>query len=618
MRLDKCLLSVMAGCLLTFSSYLKAENVTIDGKSYQMDRLIERQIGPGTTYLRLRFPEIPLNVNMVITDMTNEYVRVENSVANESAKGTEKIVSAASRLSAPGHKAIAGQNANFWAVSSQSPDGKLFSSQTRNVSIRNGKMVTECNMSSEMAFGGPLQVTGLMSVSPDKEVYIDYCLPSVVLRINNGIALYTVSQCNKGVHPDEIGIYNSFYGAETKFRPISSELDASGFYQLADGGDATEVILDLAEGEEWIGGRFINFTVKEIRNDAGTGTLGTHDLAIVGRGNGRIKLANVKVGDTVSLKYAFQFSPSSSPVYPLVETAIGGNLLMMRDSEVLSLCGASDYDSMTYSRSLYGTSDDHKTLYMMVIDKSTDPIYGKSAGLSTAKAAQIARHFGCTNMMQCDGGGSAELYVTDAIVNKTTESTPRAVANCLMVFDDSPVDTEVSRVEIDYPGDVISLPLGATFTPELLLYNHYGSLLGIVSSDYALKCSDGVGVVEGNTLKASSIPAFGTLTVTYGDKSVTRQVSVGGALSAIGSVTSDSDEGVLTLIPSVVSSGWPVKIECPLMSEIEIYSLTGQLIFRQSLDDVDSHMINSPLTPGMYIVTAVSSKGRFSTRLYVG
>ena len=104
---------MLAGFCLTSAFSADAENVLIDGKTYQMDRLIERQIGPGTTYLRLRFPEIPLNINMVIADMTNEYVRVENSVAKESAKGVEGIATAATRLSTSGHKAIAGRNANF-------------------------------------------------------------------------------------------------------------------------------------------------------------------------------------------------------------------------------------------------------------------------------------------------------------------------------------------------------------------------------------------------------------------------------------------------------------------------------------------------------------------------
>ena len=616
MKFNKCLISGLAGAISMIAPGLRAENVTIDGKSYQIDRLIERQIGPGTTYLRLRLPEIPLNVNMVIADMTNEHVRVENSVANESAKGTEKIVSAASRLSSLGHKAIAGQNANFWAVSSQAPDGKLFSSQTRNASIRNGKIVTECNMGAEMAFGGPLTVTGLMGISPEKEVYVDYCQPSMVMRINNGIALYTVSQCNKGVHPDEIGIYNSFYGADRAFRPISSTL-ANGFYQLAPGGDATEVILDLAEGETWMGGRFINFIVKEVRTDAGTGTLGDHDLAIVGRGNGKVKLANVKVGDKVSLKYAFQFSPSASPAYPMVETAIGGNLLMMREGEVLSRCSVADYDSMTYPRSLYGTSDDHKTLYMMVIDKSTDPVYGKSAGLSTAKAAQLARHFGCTYMMQCDGGGSAEMFVTDKIVNKTTESTPRAVANCLMVFDNSPADTEVARVAFDTPEEIISLPVGATFTPELLVYNEYGSLLDILSSGYTLTCSEGLGTVSGCTLSAASSPVCGTITATYEGKSVTCQVSVGGATSAIGSIGIDSSAATLKATPSQVSAGASVKLEGASISMVEIHNVAGQLMSRLTFDETDSCTIAAPMTPGLYIITATSGAGRSSTRLLV-
>ena len=529
MKLKKLLFS---GAVLALCGQAWAEDVMIDNKAYQMDRLIERQIGPGTKYLRLRFPDIPLNVNMVIVDMNNEYVGVENSVAKESAKGTELISTAATRQTTAGHKAIAGQNANFWAVSSQAPDGKMFSSVTRNASISNGKMVTECNMSKEMAFGGPVTTTGLMAISPDKEVFVNLCQPSVSVRINDGIALYTVAQCNKGVHPDEIGMYNSFYGTSKAFQPISAELSGT-FYQAAEGGDAIEVLLDLAEGQEWMGGQFIDFIVKEVRDNAGTGTLGDHDLALVGRGNGHTKLANVKVGDKVSLKYAFQFSPKTNPEYPLVETAIGGNLVTMVDGEVRSQCNSADYDSMTYPRSLYGTSADRKTLYMMVIDKSTDPVYGKSAGLNTAKASQIARHFGCSNMMQCDGGGSAELYVTKAIVNKTTESTPRAVANCLMVFDNAPEDNTTAEVRVDTPDEVISLPVGGSLTPAILLYNQYGSLLGSKSGGYTLRCSEGLGKITGTTLTASSTPVYGYITVECDGVKCTHAVSVGGAVSGI-------------------------------------------------------------------------------------
>lgn len=562
---------MLAGFCLTSAFSADAENVLIDGKTYQMDRLIERQIGPGTTYLRLRFPEIPLNINMVIADMTNEYVRVENSVAKESAKGVEGIATAATRLSTSGHKAIAGQNANFWAVSSQAPDGKMFGSQTRNASIRNGKMVTECNMGPEMPFGGPVDVTGIMGITPDKDIYVDFCQPSVIVRINNGIALYTVNQCNKGIHPDEIGMYNSFYGKTKAFQPIAPERDSKGYYQAAAAGDGIEVLLDLAEGETWMGGRFIDFVVKEIRDNAGTGTLGEHDLALVGRGNGRTKLANAKVGDKVSLKYAFKFSPKTTPEYPLIETAIGGNLLTMCNGEVMGRCNVADYDRTTYPRSLYGTSADHKTLYMMVIDKSTDPVYGKSAGLNTAKASQIARHFGCSNMLQCDGGGSAELYVTDKVINKTTEANPRAVANCLMVFDNAPEDTEVAELRIDTPEEVLQVPVDGTLNPTVLVYNKYGSLIKTMPNGYLLTCSEGLGRVEASKLIASSTPVFGTITVSYGGKTVTHQVSVGGAVSGIEDVVAGtvvSDDRTYNL----------QGIECDDMQTPGIYIRNGEKI----------------------------------------
>lgn len=596
---------IAAVALLLFSpAVAKAEIVDIDGKTYQMDRLIERQIAPGTTYLRLQFPEIPLNVNMVIADLNNEYLGVENSVANESAKGVEKIANAVSRLSQEGHKAIAGQNANFWAVSSQAPDGILFSSQTRNASIRNGKMVTECNMSAEIPFGGPVSVTGILGITPDKEVYVDYCRPSVAVRINDGIALYTVNQCNKGVHPNEIGMYNSFYGSSKAFQPIAAELNSSGYYQLDEANDAIEVLLDIAENQEWMGGKFIDFVVKEIREDAGTGTLGQYDLALVGRGNGRTKLARAKVGDKVSLKYSFEFNPSGESIYPLIDTSIGGNLLMMRNGEVLTQCKVADYDSTTYPRSLYGTSSDHKTLYMMVIDKSTDPTYGRSAGLSTWQASQIARHFGCTNMLQCDGGGSAQLYVTDKVVNKTTESTPRAVANCLLLFDNSPADNEIAYLKIDYPEEVIELELGATFTPKILAYNQYGSLLDIIYGDFEITCSEGLGSGSGITFTASSTPQFGTITVTYQGKTVTHKVSVGGAVDGLSDVKVEAQ--TLKIMPSVVAPGETVRIESVENAKISVFNMLGQKI----IDSKPIDSFSAPFSRGLYIVTDKSATAK--------
>ena len=85
-------------------------------------------------------------------------------------------------------------------------------------------------------------------------------------------------------------------------------------------------------------------------------------------------------------------------------------LLVMRNGELTEHNYNEDYNSMVYSRTAYGCSEDGKTLYMIVIDKSTDPVYGKSAGCPTSVMCEIAKHFGCWNMSNFDAGGSAEMH----------------------------------------------------------------------------------------------------------------------------------------------------------------------------------------------------------------
>ena len=90
---------------------LSAETLTMTNRSgaaqeFEMQRLIERQIGPGTMYTRIRIPDFPLNVNVVTVDLTNPYNRIETTVAGEKAKGTELLVKAAQRQDYEGHRAL--------------------------------------------------------------------------------------------------------------------------------------------------------------------------------------------------------------------------------------------------------------------------------------------------------------------------------------------------------------------------------------------------------------------------------------------------------------------------------------------------------------------------------
>lgn len=585
---------LISSFLVPFLAY--SEQISIGGKEYECQRIIERKIAPGTTYLRLRLPDYPLNVNMVMVDLNNKYNRIETTVANESAKGTESLVKAASRLTTPAHRPVAAANANFWIVGGQN-EYPLYSGITRNASVRNGKMVTESNQFQEKWDKGTSR-TGVVSISYDKVLNIDYCTSSITFTKKGGKAV-EIHQCNKGFRSGEYCMYNSFYGADREFMPVKV---VDKIYTLDEANDATEVLLDIKPGQEWTGGKDILFEVKEVRKNAGHGTLGNHDLAIVGRETGSTANLDLAPGDEIALKYRWTYT---GLLMPVVEQAIGGNALVMRHGVLTEHNYNEDYNSTIYSRTGYGCSKDGKTLYMIVIDKSTDPVYGKSAGCSTAAMSEIALHFGCWNLSNFDAGGSAELMIDTEIINKTTEATPRNVANGWMVFSTAPEDNTITSIEFDHPQ--ISLETGESFTPTILAYNQYEDLVNKNLTGFTLSCSPEIGSCSGNVFVASSQPAYGTLTATYGNISVSKNVSVGGAVSSVREIVGDID---IIFSSKIAKRGetFNVKSNNFNIKHVDLLNQNGISVISIPCDDT-SVSLKTPEQTGIYIARVVLSNG---------
>ncbi len=500
------------------------ETVTLGGTDYDCQRLIDREIGPGIRHMRFRLPAYPLNINVLQVDLNNPYNDIETTVANESSRGTESLVRAAERQSRPGHVAVGGANANFWIVATQ-PEENVYKGITRNASVRNGVIVTESNQHRDQWDGGTMR-TGVVSLSTDRTVYVDYCTSTIKVSAPN-MPAREIHQVNKGIHPDELAMYNSFYGANTAFLPICQ--DAGGKYQHDSEGDATEVILDFCEGSGWGSNTDIAMVVREVRLNAGKGTLGNHDAALVGRADNATALAALSVGDVVTINYSWTYNPGSAEeISPVVEQAVGGNALVMRGGELTAHNENEKYNSQVYSRTGYGCSPDGKTVYIIVIDKSTDPVYGASKGCNTAKMCEFARWLGCSHMANFDAGGSAEMFVNGKIENRTTEGNPRAVANGWLIYDVSPVGddaTTVTRLAFDAP--VLEAPIYGSFSPKVIAYNSYGSVVDYDYRDFTLSVSDGAGRCEGNMFYAGGTPCQATLTATTADGvSVSKTIDV--------------------------------------------------------------------------------------------
>lgn len=497
-----------------------AEQIELNGNPHEVNELISMSIGPGITYKRLRSETYPLNINMLIMDVTNPYNRLETTTANETCQGTESLVKAAQRQTTAEKRVLAGANANFWVVNTQEPYSPTLNGVGYGGSGRNGQMITETNMHSDQWNGGWKHM-GVIGIDVDKMLHIGNLYYRGYVK-HDKIGEPEIYQINKVVRDGEIGMYNSFYGSSKSFRPINQGTGSTGKpeWTIVEG-ESTEVLLDLVEGEKWKIGEQVKLKVAEVRTNAGTGTLGNHAAALVGRGDKRELLANLAVGDEVTIETNY-FDRNDRLVK--LDNFVAGNAAVMIDGELTKYNTTETYNSQVYSRTGYGMSADGKTLYVVVIDRSTDKTYGKSGGCPTRVMCELAKHYGCTDMVNCDAGGSAEMYYNGAIINTTTEGTPRAVSNGMFLYSIAPKDDNVTRLEF-YDVNLLA-PTYSSFSPQIIAYNQYGDVIDYDFKDYTLSCSEDLGSCEGNVFIAGGTAMTGPLTATFNGVSVSKDMTV--------------------------------------------------------------------------------------------
>jgi len=398
--------------------------------------------------------------------------------------------------------------------------------------MKDGKIITETNNFSDQweatENGNSPKRIGSVGISLDKKLYINRLRFGGIIS-NDKIGSCEIYQANKYHRENEYVIYNSFYGTSKKFQPAEQYTGDGGqqHFRVLEDSNSTEVMLTINEGQRWLAGRPMACTVQEVRTNAGRGTLGSYDLAIVGFGTAGTNLAKLAPGDQVSVYYAwytFNNSDYSPKEIPELEQLICGNAFVMEDGERNYRNFNEQYNYQIYSRCAYGASADGKMLYVIVIDKSTDPVYGQSKGCNTNDMCWIAKHYGVSNLSSMDAGGSAQLLVDRAIVNKTTESSPRAVANGWLLYSTAPTDNQIARLEFDAVN--LTCPPYSTFSPTILGYNQYGDLIDKDVKGYTLSCDPALGTCDGSEFTANGDPMTANLTATLNGVSVSKPLTI--------------------------------------------------------------------------------------------
>lgn len=524
--MKKSLLSLLAAVI---ALPMGAETIELNGKSHEIEELISRTVGPGITYKRIRSNTYPLNINLIMMDVTNPYNKMQTTTANETSQGTEALVKQAARQTTSEMRPIAGANANFWCVNTQEPYSPSLVGICYGGHAKNGEMITETNNTNDKWNGG-WKHTGIVGISPDRQLYAGHYFYKGYVKGKTLPKTRQINQINKVVRDEEIGLYNSFYGKSKAFRPVDQQANSKGVQEfVAVHGVSTEVLCDFADGQSWKIGEPVTMIVKEIRTNAGEGTLGTHTCALVGRGARATELAQLSVGDeiTIETNYYYQTTNDAGETEDhliQLDNFVAGNATVMIDGELTKYNTSETYNSQVYSRTGYGSSADGKTLYIIVIDKSNDPTYGQSGGCPTRVMCELAKHYGCVNMVNFDAGGSAMMYLNGEIINRTTEGTPRAVSNGMLCYSIAPKDDKVARLAFD---DItLQAPPYSTFQPRIIAYNQYDDVISYDFHGFELSCDAALGTCDGEYFVAGGTATTLPLTATYEGISVSKDMTI--------------------------------------------------------------------------------------------
>ena len=550
----------------------------IDGTTYHADTLVYYQIGPGMINAIVRLPDYPLNVYVVTVDLNDPNNRVETTYGRGIVGKTELLSDAVKRHTTPTKRPVAACNANFWVVGGI--NAMFMNGTPMGGVVRNDTSIVNDNNTFDQWNGGGSH-TGVAAITRDKELVFGR------MRWEGTISAAKLSQplayhnINRRAVTGEICLWGPAYTRTRQFEDNWVNIDTRGDNY------SDNYYLTFAEGSDWKTNSPMTLVIADVVPGADCQTLGDYDacLTVTGDAN-KEAMAALAVGDTIELTSGwFTFADEGPVQSPEIENLVTGNATIMKDGQLTPRNYDEDYNTSTYSRTCYGASNDGKHLYMLVIDKSISPLYGKSLGCNTAVACQILQQMcpDVNTVVNMDAGGSAEMLVRGKIINRTIEGTPRGVATGWMVEAIGEEDNEVASIAFEKHR--IDVPSYSTVHPRVLGYNAIGELVDENVKGFTLSCDDAIGIADGDMFIAGPDDASGTLTATLNGMTATMPIHVMAA------------EPSLVLDPIVIDRrAYPIEVSAQLVDNIYFFD---PATFEWTLDDPDIATVSGGVLHGV-------------------
>ena len=493
----------------------------IDGAEYHVDTLVHRQVGPGTVNTIVRIPDYALNVYVMEVDLNDPNNRVETTMGYNTVGRTESLANAYTRNRTPVKRPFAGCNANFWVVSgSGAPLNQYALGSPLGGVARNDTVMVNDNNTCDQWDGGAKR-TASAAMTRDKTVIVGRFLWSGEVASPKLPQALSFANINRRCVGGEMALWGPAYTRTREF-----EDNWTGYNTQGDN-HTDNYYLTFAEGSDWKINAPMTLVVAGVVPNRDRMTLGDYDACLTATGAYKDAMAALAVGDTVTINQGWMVYEDDRPNdRPDIENLVTGNAPIMHNGELLGRNYDETYNSQVYSRTCYGASADGKHLYLLVIDRSTSPLYGKSDGCPTAVACQILKQMcpDMSEMVNMDAGGSAEMMLFGQIINTTTEGTPRAVDCGWLVEAVGEEDNEVASIAFDQFR--IDMPAYSSVTPRVLGYNKIGELVDMDVQGFTLACDASIGTTRGQVFMAGGDVAGGVLTATLGDMTATVPVRI--------------------------------------------------------------------------------------------
>ena len=423
-----------------------AESFTAGGKTYEYSVVSATEPSAGVKHTRMRFTSpSTFNVSVMEVNLADPDVRVETFAGQDQLLKTESMTNLYTRKRKAGRNIVAAQNGHFWSMSSQTTTsaGVHATNTLLGGAMVNGSILTETNYTNDQWNGGPSR-HGVLGITTDGKAYIDNyqtvvkaMCPAKWGNDENSNTLL-VTEVNKYcIASDFMALFTPEYPSTRAIKVLDNSAGQPG---TAVTGTATVLYLKMDEGQTLKNNQWVSAKVAVIGTNASTVTRGEYDFVLVAApGVSKNILASVAVGDQMKFKYYWQHVNDVNSI-PAFENVMAGNAIVMKDGAVTTRATDESYNTSAYARSLYGVSADNKKLYMVVVDKGSNNPEGSSNGANCTQMAYIMNHFGADDVLQCDGGGSAQMMVKGTMVSKSSDSGGvRSVASGIAVYSKSEI-----------------------------------------------------------------------------------------------------------------------------------------------------------------------------------